>query len=84
MKDLFLGMTIGMVAGAMIASSPKAKKVASDVKNKVTDVCGWKLRFERRAAAIRRLRLRLRRINANYFGKNYLWLRLGCGHKFFS
>ena len=40
MKDLFLGMTIGMVAGAMIASSPKAKKVASDVKNKVTDVCG--------------------------------------------
>ncbi len=40
MKDLFLGMTIGIVAGAMIASSPKAKKVASDVKNKVTDVCG--------------------------------------------
>ena len=83
MKDLFLGMTIGMVAGAMIASSPKAKKVASDVKNKVTDVCGCGS-FGRRAAAIRRLRLRLRRINANYFGKNYLWLRLGCGHKFFS
>lgn len=39
MKDLFLGITIGAVAGAMIASNPKAKKMASEVKSKMTDVC---------------------------------------------
>lgn len=39
MKDLFLGITIGAVAGAMIASNPKAKKMASEVKSKMTEVC---------------------------------------------
>ena len=42
MKDLFLGMTIGAVAGAMIASNPKAKKMAGEVKNKMTDICNCK------------------------------------------
>lgn len=42
MKDLFLGITIGAVAGAMIASSPKAKKMAGEVKSKMTDICNCK------------------------------------------
>lgn len=39
MKDLFLGITIGAVAGAMIASNPKARKMASKVKSNMTDIC---------------------------------------------
>ncbi len=35
MKDFFVGIAIGAVAGAMIANNPKAQKAMDGIKNKV-------------------------------------------------
>ena len=41
MKDLFVGIAIGAVAGAMIAGNPKTKRMMNDIKSKVkSGSCG--------------------------------------------
>ncbi len=41
MKDFFVGIAIGAVAGAMIANNPKAQQAMEGIKNKVkSGSCG--------------------------------------------
>lgn len=41
MKDIFVGIAIGAVAGAMIASNPKAQQAIDGIKNKAKSCsCG--------------------------------------------
>ena len=50
MKDLFVGLMVGMIAGAAIGSCPKGRKVIGEIKTKMSDCdCGCK-ESESRAA----------------------------------